>query len=129
MHKKKVPKRLWGFGLVYESELLSRMACGRDRRTDYEEVTGDTVDISKWLDFEMYDLVYWIDRPNKPDTSDDVRRLGRWLGISHRVGSDMCYWLITDSGKLGSKTLVEHVILDDYLNPEVKKKLTGSMAS
>ena len=68
------------------------MACGRDRSTGYEEVTGDTTDISEWLDFEIYDLVYWIDRPNKPDTSDDVRRLVRWLGISHRVGSDICYY-------------------------------------
>ena len=62
MHKKKLSKRLWDFGLVYESELLLRMACGRDRKIGYEEVTGDTTDISKWLDFEMYDLVYWIDR-------------------------------------------------------------------
>ena len=85
MHKKKVPKRLWDFGLVYESELLSRMARGRDRRTGYEEVAGDTIDISEWLDFEMHDLFYWIDRTNKPGTSDDVRRLGSWLGISHRV--------------------------------------------
>ena len=63
MHKNKVPKRLWDFGSVYESELLSRMARGRDRRTGYEEVTGDTADISEWLYFEMYDLVYWIYRP------------------------------------------------------------------
>ena len=51
MHKKKVSKRLWDFGLVYKSELLSRMAHGRDRRTGYEEVTRDTADIRKWLDF------------------------------------------------------------------------------
>ena len=89
MHKKKVPKRIWDFGLVYESELLSRMARGRYHRTGYEDVTGDTSDIREWINFEMYDLVYWIDRPNKPDTSDEVRRLGRWLGISHRVVSDM----------------------------------------
>ena len=31
MAKKKVPKRLWDFGLIYESELLSRMAQGADR--------------------------------------------------------------------------------------------------
>ena len=116
MHKKEVQKRIRGFGLVYESELLSRMACGIVRKTGYEEVTRDTVDISEWFDFEMYDLVYWIDRPSKPDTSDDVRRLGRWLGISHRVGWDMGYWLIIDSGKLVSKTSVEHVICDEYLN-------------
>ena len=35
----------------------------------------------------------------------------------------MGYWLITDSGKLVSKTSVEHVICDDYLNPEVKKQV------
>ena len=35
----------------------------------------------------------------------------------------MCYWIITVSGKLVSKTLVEHVIRDDYLNPEVKKQI------
>ena len=99
------------------------MARGRERRTGYEEVTGDTADISEWIDFEMYDLVYWIDIPNKPDKSDDVRRLGRWLGISHRVSSIMCYWLITESGKLVSKALVEHVIYDDYLNSEVKKQM------
>ena len=123
MHKKKVPKRLWDFGLVYESELLSKMARGRDRRIGYEEVTGDTADISGWLDFEMYDLVYWIGRPNNTDTSDDVRRLVRWLGISHNIGLNMCYWIITYSGKLVSKTLVEHVIRDAYLNPEVKKEV------
>ena len=35
----------------------------------------------------------------------------------------MCYWIITDYGKLVSKASVEHVIRDDYLNPEVKKKM------
>ena len=47
MTKKKVPKRLWDFGLIYESELLSRMARGNDQRTGYEEVTGQTPDISE----------------------------------------------------------------------------------
>ena len=36
MKKKKVLKRLWNFGLVYESEMLLRIACGRDRSTIYE---------------------------------------------------------------------------------------------
>ena len=46
MTKKKVPKRLWDFGLVYESELLSQMARGDDHRTGYKVVTGQTLDIS-----------------------------------------------------------------------------------
>ena len=46
MTKKKVPKRLWDIGLMYESELLSQMARGTDKHTGYKEVTGQTLDIS-----------------------------------------------------------------------------------
>jgi hypothetical protein len=123
MNKKQVPKRLWDFGLVYESELLCRMARGTDNRTGYEEVTGQTPDISEWLDFEFYDLVWWLDRPNKPDFTENTRRLARWLGVSHRVGSDLSYWLITESGKIISKTSVEHVTRDDYLQAEIKAEI------
>ena len=60
MEKKQVPKRLWDRGVVYESEILSRMARGPSKRSGYEMVTGNTPDISEWLDFEFYDLVWWI---------------------------------------------------------------------
>jgi hypothetical protein len=104
MTKRKVSKRLWDFGLVYESELLSRMSWGSNQRTGYKEVTGQTPDISEWLDFEFYDLVWWLDRPTKPSITDDSRRLARWLGVSHRVGSDMRYWLITDNESMKSNS-------------------------
>ena len=123
MQKKKVPRRLWDYGLVYEGELLSRMSRGDDGRSGYEQVTGNTPDISEWLDFEFYDLVWWIDRPNKPNVTDETKRLARWLGVSHRVGSDLCYWLITESGQVVSKTSVEHVTRDDYLQEDTKKKI------
>lgn len=110
MHKRQIPKRLWDFGVVYESELLCRMARGTDKRTGYEKITGQTPDINEWLDFEFYDLVWWLDRPTKPDFSDRTRRLARWLGVSDCVGSDMCYWLV-------------HVTQDDYLQPEIKTKI------
>ena len=99
------------------------MALGKDRRTGYEEVTGKKSEISEWLDFEFYDLVYGYDKPNKPDVSDNVRRMAIWLGISHCVGSEMCYWLITESGKLISKTLVEHVTRDGMLASGIKQQI------
>ena len=34
IQKKRLPKRLWDFGLVVESEILTRMAPGQDRRLD-----------------------------------------------------------------------------------------------
>jgi hypothetical protein len=40
MTKKNVSKRLWDFGLVYESEILSQMAHGNDLQTGYKEITG-----------------------------------------------------------------------------------------
>ena len=52
MKKKNVPRRAWDFGLVYESEIITRMARGNDRRSGYEKVTGQTPDISEWLDFD-----------------------------------------------------------------------------
>ena len=42
--------------MVWEAEIYSRTA-GKDGRTDLEKLTGDTKDISEWLEFEFYDLV------------------------------------------------------------------------
>ena len=127
MIKKNMPKRLWDFGLIYEAELLSRMARGDDRRTGYELVTSQTADISEWLEFEFYDLVWWLDRLTKPNFTNHTRRLARWLGVLHRVGSDLCYWLITDSGKVISMTSVEHVMRDDYLQEDLNKEIDELM--
>jgi hypothetical protein len=52
-----------------------------------------------------------------------MKRLGRWLGISHHVGSDLCYWIVTDSGQVVSKTSVDHVTCNDYLNEDMKAKV------
>jgi hypothetical protein len=90
---------------VYESELLSRMAHGDDGRSGYYEmVTGNTPNISEWPHFKFYDLVWWMDRQNKPNVNDITKWLGTWLGILHCVGSDLCYWIVTGSGQVVSKT-------------------------
>ena len=34
------------------------------------------------------------------------------------------YWLITESGQLISKTSVEHVVRDDYLQEDTKRKIS-----
>jgi hypothetical protein len=123
MTKKKVPKCLWDFGLVYESKLLSRMARRDDWRTGYEVVTGQMPDISEWLDFKFYNLVWLLERFEKPNITDNQRCLAWWLGVSHRVGSDLCYWLRTESGKIIAKMSVKHVTHDDYLQADKKAKI------
>ena len=35
--------------------------------------------------------------------------MGRWLGVSHRVGSLMSYWVLTQKGNVISRTTVSRV--------------------
>ena len=43
--QRRVPKRVWDFGIVLEAETSSRMD-GKDGQTPMERLTGDTIDIS-----------------------------------------------------------------------------------
>ena len=43
--------------------------------------------------------------------------------MSHRVGSDLCYCLIMESGKIIAKTSVEHITRNDYLQVDKKAKI------
>ena len=101
---------------------MSRLAQGRNGRTGIEEVTGNTPDISEWLGFDFYGRVRWIDT-KKPATTDDNVALRRWLGISHRIGSYMCYWVLTVSGNVIARTTFQHVTRDKYLDPVMCERI------
>jgi hypothetical protein len=120
---KDVPKRLWDYGIIYEAEILSRIARGPDGRTGIERVTGETPDISEWLDFGFYDLVWYWDDPNSKDDSKKAT-IGRWLGISHHIGSNMCYWILTKAGRVISRTTVQHVTDLEVQTIEIRQKVT-----
>ena len=59
MIQKRVPKRLWDYGLVYEAEILSLISRGHGKRPGLKQVTGKTVDISEYLDFTFYNMVWY----------------------------------------------------------------------
>ena len=61
MKKTVIPRLLCNFGLVYKSELLSRMSIVKGKRSGYEEVTCQTLEIGDYLDFEFYNLFWWKD--------------------------------------------------------------------
>ncbi len=122
MVSKRVPKRVWDYGLVNQAGILSRISRGDTGRTGVEEVTGQTPDISEWLDFDFYDQVWWLDEKH-PATTDENIILGRWLGISHKIGSDMCYWILTVSGKIIARTTVQHVTREDLLDQHLGDKI------
>ena len=42
--------------------------------------------------------------------SDDTNpMLGRWLGVSYKVGRALCYWIISEKGNVLSQTTVQKV--------------------
>jgi hypothetical protein len=108
MPKRKVPPRLWDYGLIYETNILNRIPRGHQQRTGIEIVTGETPGISEWLNFDLYDRVWFYDQ-KKIDIDGSGCRLARWLGVAHRVGSDLCYWLLLESGKVIARLTVQHV--------------------
>jgi hypothetical protein len=85
-------------------------------------VTGETPDISKWIDFKFYEQV-WYYNQKKIGIDGSGRRLARWLGVAHRIDSDFCYWLILESGKIIARTTVQYVVRKEYLNDDVKLKI------
>ena len=111
MSANSVPSRLWCYGLVYEAEIMSRYLQTGQERTGWEQLTGQTPDISEWIDFTFYNLVWCHTSGNELGTPQRI--LGRWLGVSHRIGSHLCYWILTQSGKVLASTTVQHVTNDD----------------
>jgi hypothetical protein len=75
MQEKKVPKRLWDYGLVHQAEILSIIARGKDKRPGLETILGQTIDISEWLDFDFYDRVWYWDH-KKMDMTEEQAKLG-----------------------------------------------------
>ena len=120
MTKRKVPSRLWDYGIVWVCEVMSltvNSSFSLEGRTPMEQVTGETPDISEYLDFTFYDWVWYRDNAGVGDNS-----FGRWLGVSHRIGNLMSYWILTIHGRVISRTTVQRVTNLELGTIEVKQR-------
>ena len=64
MLRKKAPHRLWDYRLKWFAEIMQRNASltvSLHYRTSLEEVTGETTDISEYLDFTCYEWCWYND--------------------------------------------------------------------
>ena len=86
-------------------------------RTEMGHITSKTPDISEYCDFDFYYLV-WYHPVLRPNFNDENSNLGRWLGVSHRIVSDMCYWILKKSDTIIVETNVQHVTRDDMLDAD-----------
>ena len=88
--------------------------------TYLEEVTGETPDISEYLDFECYDWCWYNNNTGLGET-----KLGKWLSVSHRVGILMPYWVITENGRVVSRMDVSRITNIEAQTDEKKARITA----
>jgi hypothetical protein len=130
--QKQVSLHLWDFGLVWIAEIMSRTYQAHNRRMGLEVVTSDTCNISEYVDFSFYNWVWFWHTPS----SQEPAQPGRWLGVSHRVGTVLCYWVLTRKGSILSRSTVQNVTelemqvdenkkLFDDMDVEIKRKMDG----
>jgi Reverse transcriptase (RNA-dependent DNA polymerase) len=120
MVKKRVPRRLWDYGIVWVCEVMSLTANSNfalEGRTPLEQLTGETPDISEYLDFGFYDYVWYRDNAGVGDN-----KFGRWLGVSHRIGILMSFWILTEAGNVISRTTVQRVTNLELTTVEVRQR-------
>lgn len=121
MMKKRVPRRLWDHGLIWICETgnltvsSSRYANGRPA---LEIITGESCDISEYLDFSFYDWVIY-----HPNAGLGEMKLGKWLGVSHKIGNLMSYWILTENAKPISCTTVQSLTMLEQQTDEWKKRM------
>ena len=105
MHKNNIPRCLWDFVLAWvckTGNVTVSSSHYAEGRTPLEILTGETPDITEYLDFSPYDCVIF-----KQNAGLGEPQIGRWLGVSHRVGPLMSYWVLPESGITISCTTVQ----------------------
>ena len=116
MIRQRVPNRLWDYGFKWVSEINSMIYSGAGGNTDVPlaQVTGETPDISEYLDFGFYDRAWFYENAGL-----GPRLPCRWLGVLHRTGCQMCYFVLKSNGEVLSRGSVQRVT-----NLELEEKET-----
>ena len=87
-------------------------------RTAMEIITGETPDIREYLDFGFYDWVLY-------DTNAGLGELsvGRWIGVSHKVGQLMSNWVSPPSAIPISCVNVQQMTNTEQSMPGYKQRM------
>jgi hypothetical protein len=49
--------------------------------------------------------------------------MARWIGIAHRMGQAMCYWVLPSSGIPIARTTIQQITQAELDTDEIKKQL------
>lgn len=122
---RKVLMRLWCYAMEYFCDIHSITVPGMYRNkgnTWYEIVLGITPDISKYVEFLFYDYCWYWDTPQGYPHAK--KHIGRWLGVVHRVGQAMVYWVMNNNGKVIARITVISLEPSEYEVQETKQRMT-----
>jgi len=114
---------LWDFCCGYTVELRNRLARTLPQlhgRTPWEKITGNTPDISEFLEFQWYEPIWYYEPTAFPE---ERHLIARWIGVAHRVGQAMCYWILPVSGVPIARTTIQKISNEDLETEAVKAKL------
>ena len=94
MIKKRVPKEFWNYGMkwVLEISSLTHITVGTRGLDGYiplAQVTGNSPNISEYLNFGFYDTVWF-----KNNAGSSPFEPGQWLGVAHRTGRLLCHHIL-----------------------------------
>jgi hypothetical protein len=116
------PQALWDCCLCLMVEIRLHTALDLPELqgdTPYTRLIGDTADISHLCEFRWYDIVWYVDPPDKTDK----KKLGRYLGPSHDIGQAMYSRILTANGTEISRTSVVHLSVSDKNSEIIKEKI------
>ena len=97
MNRKNIPNSILDYLAVWVCETVnlsvssSRYTQGQ---TPLEVITGETHNISEYLDFGFY---YWVTYTTKAGVVEQI--VGRWIWVSHKIEYLMLYWVLTVSDR------------------------------
>jgi hypothetical protein len=87
--------------------------------TPHEMSTGQTPDISEYTEFSFYEMLWYNDE--MAFFPEDRRKLGRWLGVAHRIHQALCYYLLNINAQIIVLSTVQK-IPQDKLQTQVNIK-------
>lgn len=71
--------------------------------------------------FDWYQYVWYHDPAVK--FPEEPKKLGRWIGVAHNIGSPMTFWILPASCQVLARSTVFPLSQDEFRKPLVKSKL------
>jgi hypothetical protein len=83
MDRYAIPAVFWLLVVLFVCELFNHLAGSDSTQPQLTKVTGQPTDVSTYLSFHLWELIYYSTDDNYPSKSGE--RLGCWMGLEHHV--------------------------------------------